>query len=42
MKCGAARWDYVTPGGQPRNVAFSADGSTGVVTDGGGNVIFIK
>ena len=32
----------LTPGGQPRNVAFSANGKTGVVTDGAGNVIFIK
>lgn len=29
-------------GGVPRNVAFSADGTTGVVTDGNGRVIFIQ
>jgi DNA-binding beta-propeller fold protein YncE len=32
----------LTLGGAPRNVAFSADGSTGVVTDGDGRVIFIQ
>ena len=29
-------------GGAPRNVAFSADGTTGVVTDGDGRVLFIQ
>jgi YVTN family beta-propeller protein len=32
----------LTLGGQPRNVAFTADGTIGVVTDGSGNVIFIQ
>ena len=31
----------LTLGGQPRNVAFDATGTTGVVTDGFGRVIFI-
>lgn len=34
--------NILTLGGVPRNVAFSADGSTGVVTDGDGRVIFIQ
>jgi DNA-binding beta-propeller fold protein YncE len=34
--------NILTLGGAPRNVAFSADGSTGVVTDGDGRVIFIQ
>jgi YVTN family beta-propeller protein len=29
-------------GGVPRNVAFSADGATGVITDGDGRVIFVQ
>ena len=32
----------VIVGGAPRNVAFSADGTTGVVTDGDGRVLFIQ
>jgi YVTN family beta-propeller protein len=34
--------NILSVGGVPRNVAFSADGATGVVTDGDGRVIFIQ
>jgi YVTN family beta-propeller protein len=34
--------NVLSVGGVPRNVAFSADGATGVITDGDGRVIFVQ